>query len=467
MKRGKNNNRLEKINQLFNNLAREIGARKNTRTLLSDFQLLWDKVSGLVESSQLNQDFIAELESKIASLKLNSRSLKDKLHLAKISQDNSRAYLREFHTAQSLAWEIFQAADVEAFGRTYCEIMKKFVSVGEAAVYGIENNHPLRIYPAEVCDGFENAAALLWEEGVVGWALEENRTVVVGGMADLPSNGKSYGYLLTPLAVRGYELGCYLAVSTKPERDYSSEEFEIADFLAGQAAESLRNIFLNAELKSTKEFLESLVENSQDLIISFNKEGIIVFANRAVSLYGYTPRELIGQPLTSILDSGQDISEFQGIPSQPKKLEMRIKSAQGKILDTICTLSTHRNLKGEIQGGMGVFKDVTDFKRQEERIIEAERLASVIQTAITVNHEVNNPLAVVMGNIYLAQERARELGIADMVDQLEAMERSCRRIRDITQKLQNLQEAATTDYIEGIKMIDIRSESNSKNGKIP
>ena len=55
----------------------------------------------------------------------------------------------------------------------------------------------------------------------------------------------------------------------------------------------------------------------------------------------------------------------------------------------------------------------------------------------------------------------------DALERLRVMERSCRRISDITRKLQNLQEAVTTDYIEGIKMIDIRpnaktSDENSR-----
>ena len=51
------------------------------------------------------------------------------------------------------------------------------------------------------------------------------------------------------------------------------------------------------------------------------------------------------------------------------------------------------------------------------------------------------------------------MGAEDILNKLEIIDRTCRRITEITRKLQNIQEAATTDYIDGVKMIDLKSDS--------
>ena len=85
----------------------------------------------------------------------------------------------------------------------------------------------------------------------------------------------------------------------------------------------------------------------------------------------------------------------------------------------------------------------------------AERLEAVRETAITVNHEINNPLMTILATaqvLLLSQddlnERTRE--------RLKVIEREVKRIAEVTRRLQTLDELKTDDYIaEGPKMIDL------------
>lgn len=463
----KNRKSLEHLQRQCANFARKIEAVDDSGSLQKDFRQFWEEVKSALNLPEGEEGSKRSYESEIAGLKGESEKLREKLSKAKELQDKSLEYFIGLHRAQKLAREMSSAGDVNSLAKTFSEILKDFVSVGEAAFYRIEDGVPLRIYPASVSEEFSRVAALHWDEGVLQWVMEENRPVIVSDMDKPAAESESHGYLLAPLIVHGEELGFYQAVSTKPEQDYSSDELDIVNFLAKQASEILRNILLNSELKSTKDFMESLVETTEDLILSFDREGLIVFANRAIESYGFHPQSVMNQPLSVILDDKHDSPVLNDLPWVSKRVELKLKTSQGKVRHTICTLSALRDAKREFMGCVGVFKDVSDFKKQEERLIEAERLASAVQTAITVNHEINNPLAILVGNIYLLQERMRELKMNDALERLSVMERSCRRISDITRKLQNLQEAVTTDYIEGIKMIDIRpnaktSDENSR-----
>jgi PAS domain S-box-containing protein len=60
--------------------------------------------------------------------------------------------------------------------------------------------------------------------------------------------------------------------------------------------------------------------------------------------------------------------------------------------------------QGKILGRVIVFRDVTERKRLERRLEIAERLASLGTMASGLAHELNNPLAAVMGNVAFALE---------------------------------------------------------------
>jgi len=94
-------------------------------------------------------------------------------------------------------------------------------------------------------------------------------------------------------------------------------------------------------------------------------------------------------------------------------------------------------------------------KRLEEELIQAQRREAIVQTAIAVNHEINNPLGVILGNaeLLLSQLKDADEGV---VRKLRIIEEQCIKIKEITQKLANLTDPVLTEYLKGReKMLDI------------
>lgn len=94
--------------------------------------------------------------------------------------------------------------------------------------------------------------------------------------------------------------------------------------------------------------------------------------------------------------------------------------------------------------------------------IRTARLDAVRETTATLNHEINNPLTVVLGNVQLLLMRTEGLP-ADVIKRLRLIEESSLRIRDAVSKLMELNEARTTTYVDETKMIDLQ-ESNDSEG---
>ncbi|HXF47870.1 MAG TPA: histidine kinase dimerization/phospho-acceptor domain-containing protein [Verrucomicrobiae bacterium] len=86
--------------------------------------------------------------------------------------------------------------------------------------------------------------------------------------------------------------------------------------------------------------------------------------------------------------------------------------------------------------------------------IKKERLAAIIETAIAVSHEVNNPLTAVIGNAQLVRLRTKDLP-PDVEEKLKIIEEAAGRIQEVTAALMRITEPATLEYTPGVKMLDI------------
>jgi PAS domain S-box-containing protein len=130
----------------------------------------------------------------------------------------------------------------------------------------------------------------------------------------------------------------------------------------------------------------SIVENSDDAIISKNLDGIILSWNPgAEKLYGYTAAEAIGQPVTMLIPSDR--------PDEEPRILKQIRSGErvdhyetvrrrkdGTLLDVSLTVSPVKDADGRIIGASKIARDISARIRAEEQLREQ---AEIIET---VNH---------------------------------------------------------------------------------
>ena len=95
-------------------------------------------------------------------------------------------------------------------------------------------------------------------------------------------------------------------------------------------------------------------------------------------------------------------------PFDPKSIEEIWKSGRGKafehslpIGDRLVSLNTQfrviKDETGEVQGILGISRDITEKKKIEQQMFNTEKLASLGLMSAGVAHEINNPLAVILG----------------------------------------------------------------------
>lgn len=95
----------------------------------------------------------------------------------------------------------------------------------------------------------------------------------------------------------------------------------------------------------------------------------------------------------------------------------------------------------------------------QRELVKMERLKAINEISISMNHEINNPLAGILGDVQLLiSKQAGEDPVSRY--HLEDVQKQCYRISDILQKLRSMEEAVSVDYADGLRMIDLNKSSS-------
>lgn len=143
--------------------------------------------------------------------------------------------------------------------------------------------------------------------------------------------------------------------------------------------------------------LAAIVESSQDAIVSKTLDGTIRSWNAAAErLFGYTAEEAIGCSILLIIpperqDEEREIMERLRRGERVEHFETVRMSKDGRRVDLSLTISPIRNAAGRVVGASKVARDITDRKRTEEALREADRRKDEFLALLA--HELRNPLA--------------------------------------------------------------------------
>jgi PAS domain S-box-containing protein len=150
----------------------------------------------------------------------------------------------------------------------------------------------------------------------------------------------------------------------------------------------LRDITERKEGEVTSHLLASIVESSDDAIISKDLNGVISSWNKgAERIFGYTAEEAIGQSIMILIPPDRVDEEpvilkriCSGIPIQHFETVRRRKD--GALIDVSITVSPVRDELGTIVGASKIARDITGRKRAEQEIAFQARLLNAVEQAV-------------------------------------------------------------------------------------
>ena len=235
---------------------------------------------------------------------------------------------------------------------------------------------------------------------------------------------------------------CWMALAIKEDKVYEGREVVIerpdgsrltalahVNPIHNAAGELLGAVNLVVDITDRKQAeaamaqIASIVESSDDAIISKDLNGIIVSWNRgAEKLFGYTAAEVIGKPVVMLIPPDRVDEESQIIErirrgGQIDHYETVRRCKEGREIDVSLTVSPIRDKTGKVIGASKIARDITERKRIEiEREIlllkESEARAeaeaanrSKDEILAIVSHELRSPLNAILGYNRMLREK--------------------------------------------------------------
>jgi two-component system NtrC family sensor kinase len=166
-----------------------------------------------------------------------------------------------------------------------------------------------------------------------------------------------------------------------------------------------------SELKESENKYRLLVENANDIIFAVNPDGYILSMNKAGSRFFNRPQEdFIGDNIGEICHNENSASmQFIAIDEVIRTGDSQQIEYSVIIHDNEYWLSTNfsgiQDESGNISAVLGIARDITRRKKMEEHMYNTEKLASLGTMAAGVAHEINNPLAIILGFTDMLEEK--------------------------------------------------------------
>ncbi|HWO87893.1 MAG TPA: ATP-binding protein [Gemmatimonadales bacterium] len=192
-----------------------------------------------------------------------------------------------------------------------------------------------------------------------------------------------------PLVAANHTLGIVAVWGKNPGAFDESSEAVIAA-LAAQAALALQNTRILEILSVGKTEWEQMVDAIRPAICVLDPRGVVRRANRSfATLVGAPVTTLNGRPWLMLLPPAWAEPVERALAS-PGVAGAEIKTDR-RTYSVIC----HRVADGH--ASVLLIEDITDTKRLQEQLIQSEKLSAIGQLIAGVAHELNNPLASVLG----------------------------------------------------------------------
>ena len=225
------------------------------------------------------------------------------------------------------------------------------------------------------------------------------------------------------------------------------------------------------KLAVADDFLERLIDASPDPIICSDLKGKILLYNRAAEeVLGYTPLEARTRlHVTHLYGEEDEAGKILNIirTSQPRRVEdyrTRVRSRNGETIPILLSAAEIHDRDGNAVATVGVFRDTREsdslasrLRDATNRLIHSEKRSAAVALAGATAHELNQPLTSVMGivELMLAQDRSE-----NEEQKLESAYQQLERMAEIVRDLSKVTQFKTTQYVEGINILDLQRDSS-------
>ncbi len=139
-----------------------------------------------------------------------------------------------------------------------------------------------------------------------------------------------------------------------------------------------------------KERMATIVENTEDMVLTLNREGNITSWNKgAEHISGFSKEEVLGRHVSLLFPKNFHVKLeklLKIVHQGDNVIHYEIKGVRknGEMRDIALTISTFKNDEGKIIGSSYIGRDITEIKEMENKLKQSEeRLKSILENSPT------------------------------------------------------------------------------------
>ena len=218
----------------------------------------------------------------------------------------------------------------------------------------------------------------------------------------------------------------------------------------------VRDITLRRQADEMLRTEHNAIQNAGNGIAVADVEAKLEYVNPAViSMWGIgSPDELIGLDIRTLLSDTDAASSMIGsvmASGTPWSGEVKAVRANGEEFDLQISAVRNRNSDGDTVGIVFSFIDISDRKKVEAAVKEAERQRVMLESLGAACHHLGQPATVLLANLGIIQKRLsldeKQVDDKQVGELLDASIEACKRLGDILHKLNAVTEYRTTHYL--------------------
>lgn len=233
------------------------------------------------------------------------------------------------------------------------------------------------------------------DEGVVGKTHRNGRTYRIGDLGADPDAEPVEEGFRSVLSVPVGDRGVFQAVSTEADA-FDRSDKELAELLVAHVADALDRMAFESRLREERDRFAALFENVPDAVASVRHEGdeaIVEHVNPAFErVFGYPAETIAGESIDRFVVPDGDGGEAEavnrtGADGVVVEREVRRRTATGirEFRLQVVPIETD----GEASRSFGVYTDITERKRRQQRIEVLNRV---------LRHDLRNGMNVIDGS---------------------------------------------------------------------
>jgi PAS domain S-box-containing protein len=217
--------------------------------------------------------------------------------------------------------------------------------------------------------------------------------------------------ILAPIILSEHPVGVLKVVRDAQYGSLAPAELDLLRMLLDSIALAVHNSRLYGEIAATKSFLENLIQDAGDAIITVDTaERITSWNASAERIFQASAASMLQQPIGTLLPADRYAQWREAVERRGQSLQVdtHLTPRQGPPRDVLLTLSPLRGTYDTRAGLSIILKDVTEERRLREQVLHAEKLRAVGEMAAGIAHNFNNVLTTILTRAQLLAQQVTD-----------------------------------------------------------